>query len=129
MKDYPSEVAKFLKQLKHVVVAVVDQDNKPWAVPVRIKALNDLQIEWDSHKKSRHSLAIDHNPQIALTAFISKGSEWEEIGIYMEAEVVEIEPIHDEFARYKAQMTRVWYNDAEHMKREIDLEELAPQLT
>jgi len=129
MKDYNLETAKFLNQLSHVVIAVVDEDYKPWAVPVRIKKLDGLQIEWDSHTKARHSLAIAHEPHIALTAFVSKGDEWDETGVYIEAEVVEIEPIHDEFARYKAHIRAVWYNDAEHVKRSVDLDELSPLLT
>lgn len=129
MKDYTGETVRFLKQLTHIIVAVVDENGKPWAVPVRIKQLEDGFIEWDSHIKSRHSLAIDHNHNIAMTAFVSKGSEWDEIGVYMEGVVEAIEPIHDEFARYKARITAVWYNDADHEKREIDAEELIKKLT
>jgi hypothetical protein len=47
----------------------------------------------------------------------------------MEAKVVEIESIHDEFARYKAQITALWYNDDDHVKRPIELEEISHQLT
>ena len=127
-KDYVTETVKFLKQLKHIVIAVVDENNQPWAVPVAVKNLEGQVIEWDSHMKSRHSLAIDHNPHVAMTAFVSKGSEWEEMGVYMEAEVEEIEVIHDEFAHYKARITSMWYNDAEHVKRQIELEQIKSQL-
>lgn len=129
MEDYVSETAKFLSQLKHVIIAVVDQDNMPWAVPVGVRKLEGLVLEWDSHRKSRHSLAIEHNPHIAITAFVSKGSEWDEIGVYMEAEVEGVELIHDEFARYKARITAIWYNDANHVKREVGLKELIGLLT
>ncbi|MDB5177742.1 MAG: hypothetical protein JWO61_125 [Candidatus Saccharibacteria bacterium] len=127
--DYTAQTAKFLKQLKHIILAVVDENNAPWAVPVGVRTLEGLVVEWDSHMRSRHSLAIDHNPHIAMTAFVSKGSEWEEMGVYMEAEVESAEVIHDEFARYKARITAIWYNDAEHVKRSIDLEDLSHQLT
>lgn len=124
MKDYTVETAKFLKQLKHIVIAVVDENNSPWAVPVGVQNLENGVIEWDSHMKSRHSLAIDHNPHIAMTAFMSKGSEWDEIGVYMEGIVEAVEPIHDEFAHYRARITAVWYNGADHVKRTIDIKNL-----
>jgi len=127
--NYTVETARFLKQLTHIIIAVVDENNAPWAVPVRIKNLEGLHIEWESHTKSRHSLAIEHNPHIAMTAFVSKGDEWDEIGVYMEAEVIEIETTHDEFARYRAHITAVWYNDADHVKRPIDLGEVSHLLT
>ena len=127
-KDYSAETARFLKQLKHIVVAVVDENGLPWAVPVRIKKLEDGVLEWDSHMKSRHSLAIDHNPRVAMTAFVAKGDEWDEVGVYLEGVVEAIEPIHDEFARYKARITAIWYNDADHVKRSINIEELSLRL-
>lgn len=79
--------------------------------------------------KSRHSLAIDHNPHIALTAFVSKGGEWDETGVYLEGIVETVEPTHDEFALYKARITGVWYNDSGHVKQLIDIEKLSRQLT
>lgn len=44
-KDYTLTTIRFLKQLNHIVLAVVDETGRPWAVSVRIKKLDGGVIE------------------------------------------------------------------------------------
>ena len=114
---------QFLEQLSHIVVAVIDEQGKPWAVPVAVQKYARGEVEWFSKANSVHSRAIANNPEIMLTAFTSKDSEMGEFGIYARARATKMLSLPG-IGKYRAEIYQAWYTDAGHKKIEINIQDL-----
>ena len=108
-------VREFLADQKFMVVSTVREGGLPWAVPVRILRHEDKVFEWDSAMSTEHSQAIEHDPDVMLLCFDTAT----QTGVYMQAEVTNIERRDDGFARYRVEAKRVWLNDKTFVKREV----------
>ncbi len=118
-----SRVTDFLKQLKIVTVAVIDDDGKPWAVPVGVQRYDRGSLTWLSKNNTVHSRAIAKNPEVMLSAFIPRGQEGGMFGLYARARVKKSLPTPG-FAPYTAELYQVWYTDNDHQKQEINIQDL-----
>lgn len=115
---------QYLHDLKFIVIAVVTDDGKPWAVPVGIQKYNKGALEWFSKVDTVHSRAIAQNPQISLTAFTTKQDAQGEYGFYATAHARKQLGLPGGVALYKAEIEQAWYNDAQHIKTKIDREDI-----
>lgn len=69
MTDNNAHARSVLDQTSYAVLATADADGTPWATPVWF-AHEDLdRLYWLSWPGSRHSMLIEHRPQVALTVF------------------------------------------------------------
>ena len=114
----------FLTNLSVIVIAVVDEHGKPWAVPVALQKYHKGKLEWFSKTDTVHSQAIELQPQIALTAFQTKRDEGGEYGFYAQAVAHKKLSMPGGLALYEAEITKAWYNTAKHVKTDIDLKDL-----
>ncbi|NCU38219.1 pyridoxamine 5'-phosphate oxidase family protein [Candidatus Saccharibacteria bacterium] len=117
-------VHDYLTQLKYIVIAVVDEDGKPWAVPVTVKKYHHGSFEWFSKADAVHSKAIARSPNIAITAFTTKQDERGEYGFYAHAQARKTLSLPMDAVLYRAQVTEAWYNDARHIKTPIHKKDL-----
>lgn len=115
---------KFLESLKHITVAVIDETGRPWAVPVGVQRCHAGTIEWISKTDTVHSKAIAVHSEIALTAFQTKQAEGGEYGFYARANARKKLPLPGGLGVYEAKITEACYNDANHVKTNIDIESL-----
>ena len=60
---------EFLSQLTVMTIAVIDEEGKPWAVPVKIQTYQNGEITWVSKTTTVHSRAIVRSPEIMVNAF------------------------------------------------------------
>ncbi len=118
-----NKVRDFLYALDHVVVAVIDEAGKPWAVPVSVTKYNDGAIEWFSKTNTVHSKAIAKSSEVMLTAFTTKQSEQGEFGLYVRATAKKILSLPG-IGRYRAEIYKAWYTDTSHKKIEINIQDL-----
>lgn len=111
---------EFLQTQHHMVLAVVQEDGSPWAVPDTPQHRDGLRVfEWDSRTDAVHSLALARDSRAAITLYPATVSdEWREIGFYAAGRAGIIDPRGD-FARYRFTTERAWVNDETHMKREL----------
>ena len=116
-------VTDFLKQLHIVTVAVIDDEGKPWAVPVGVQKYDQGKLTWLSKNNTVHSKAIAANPEVMLSAFIERGQPGGMFGFYARARVKKALPTPG-FAPYTAEIYEAWYTDNDHQKQEINIQEL-----
>lgn len=110
---------EFLAWQDHMVVAVVLDDGTPWAVPVKIRAREGWNLEWDSRVDTVHSQAIEKRPDIAVTVY--EKAEEAQTGVYMKGHASIVSRRDDGFARYQFTPMQVWINDETFVKREVPL--------
>ena len=116
----PSNPKQFLGQVKIAVIAVVDADGNPWAVPIAVQRYKNHTIEWFSKTDTVHSRAIERHSDIALTAYVSDPM----YGICATARAKKILSLPGGTARYAAEITDAWYNTSKHVKTHIDPKDL-----
>ena len=117
-------VREYLSKAKYVTIAVIDEDGKPWAVPLAIQKYHDGKIEWFSKTDTVHSRAISRNPAIAMSIFTTKHDEQGEYGFYAKAVARKKLPLPTGLGLYEADIVEAWYNDERHNKKPIDKKEL-----
>lgn len=116
----PSSPLEFLKAAKYAVVAVIDDEGKPWAVPVAVQKYHNRTVEWFSKTDTVHSQAIERRPEIALTMY----SHQPMYGICAKARAKKILTLPGGAALYGAEIYDAWYNTSKHVKTHIDLKDL-----
>lgn len=114
------EPREFLAKQKHIVLAVVDEDGRPWAVPVAMQHYRKGKLEWISKTDTIHSRAIAANSDIAITCFVARRDGENEYGLYLRAKAKKLAPLPGGAAIYRAEITEAWYNDHAHKKTRID---------
>lgn len=117
------KVTNFLKQLHIVTVAVIDDEGKPWAVPVGVQRYDRGRITWLSKNNTVHSKAIARNPEVMLSAWIEGSQPGGLFGFYARAHVKKSLPTPG-FAPYTAEIYEAWYTDNDHQKQEINIQDL-----
>ena len=118
-----NKAKQFLEQLHHVTIAVVDEQGKPWAVPVGVQHYNHGAIEWFSKTAAVHSRAIAANEEVMLTAFTTNHDEFGEYGFFARARAKKILSLPG-IGRYRAEIYEAWYTDHKHKKLEINIKDL-----
>ena len=116
-------IKRFLEQLNHVTIAVIDDVGKPWAVPVGVQSYRGGKIEWFSKLKTSHSRAIDRRNEVMLMAFTAKDDVFGEFGFYARARAQKILTLPG-IGRYRAEIYEAWYTDSRYKKIVIDIEDL-----
>ena len=114
----------FFHELTHFTLAVIDEDGKPWAVPVSAQLIEGRAVEWFSKTNTVHSRAIARSPEVMLSAFSTKGDPSGEFGLFMRAEAKKVMTLPG-VGRYRAEVYEAWYTDERHKKTNIAIEELA----
>lgn len=110
-------VKEFLGGQEFMVVSVVLADGSPWAVPVRILHHEPQVFEWDSATSAEHSQVIALRPEVMLLCYDTAS----QVGVYMQAKVTRVTERDDGYARYRAEVSRLWLNDHTFVKREVEL--------
>ncbi len=118
------KVKSLLKEAKHMCIAVVTDDGSPWVVPVVIRHHRGAKLSWVSSVRTVHSRAIEREPRIAITIFLTQHDEWKEVGFYATAIAKKGIAMPGGYATYTATIERAWYNGQEHKKTEIAIENL-----
>lgn len=113
------KIEQLLDEQQFMVVATILHDSTPWAVPVRIRARNGNEFEWDSALAAEHSKALLANPQAAITIFQKK--EDSQIGFYAKGTAALVEEPKPGFGRYRFVAQQCWINDETFVKREVTL--------
>jgi hypothetical protein len=108
-----------------MVVAVVTEDGLPRAVPVKIQHWDGVTFEWDSMTTAVHSKAIAVRPIVSICIYRKASSEGDELVVYGTADVMIVSERSDSPSRYRAVLRDAWLNSADHIKRELDLSQLA----
>lgn len=114
---------QFLEQLQHITIAVIDDQGKPWAVPVGVQKYELGAVEWFSKSNTVHSRAIAVNEEVMLTAFAPKDTEFGEFGFFARARAKKILTLPG-IGRYRAEIYEAWYTDDKHKKLEINIKDL-----
>jgi predicted pyridoxine 5'-phosphate oxidase superfamily flavin-nucleotide-binding protein len=112
-----------------MVIATVDKDGQPWAVPVHQKTSPNLEITWLSMTNARHSQNIVASSKVSATLF--SVAEHGEVSLFLEGTAAgEPPPDEPDAARipYKMTPTAAWINDDTHTKTAVDLELLRTKL-
>jgi predicted pyridoxine 5'-phosphate oxidase superfamily flavin-nucleotide-binding protein len=116
------EVITFLVRQKHFVLAVIDEDGSPWAVPLAVKRWEGRVIEWRSALSTVHSQAIEREPRVSMCVFAKE--EDRQIGFYAKGTARMSEDTGDGYANYTVTIDHAWLNDETFVKREFDLSQL-----
>lgn len=110
---------EFLSQLTVMTIAVIDEEGKPWAVPVKIQTYQNGEITWVSKTTTVHSRAIERSPEIMINAFDKAGMR----AIYARAMAEKTLPTPG-VGTYRARIFEAWYTDATHKKSPVAMEDL-----
>lgn len=137
MSEHHNQKAKeILAKIQYATVATVTPDGKPWNSPVAHEIDEQYNIYWFSDKENQHSKNVRENPYAFIVIYDSTVPEGEGEGVYIEADVQELNDADDinqirnakkgkvvddaqEFLGdairrcYKATPKRMWMNDAE----------------
>ena len=116
----PTSPKEFLEQTTHVVIAVVDEQGRPWAVPLGLKSYKNRTFQWFSKTDSVHSVAIKQNPEIAVTAYTTDPT----YGVCARARAKKHLTMPGGVALYSAQIYEAWYNTGKRIKTNIDIKDL-----
>ena len=112
-------LSKFLGDQQYMVLAVTLDDGSPWAVPVRIRAWNGKEFEWDSKLDTVHSKAIEARPEVAMTIFQKLPDS--QFGFYAKGRGELVEAKDHGMGRYRFTAERAWINDETFVKQEVEL--------
>jgi pyridoxine/pyridoxamine 5'-phosphate oxidase len=115
---YEELAKKLIDESKHMVLAVVAQDGRPWAVTVKKKAYENGALYWESRVNTDHSFAIETNPQVAITLW-----DGQEI-VKIHAEVSEISRDKTGLAQYKAEIRDAKFGATDYTNHWLDVERL-----
>lgn len=130
---------EILETIQYATVATVTSDGKPWNTPVAHEIDADHNIYWFSDKENQHSKNVRENPHAFIVIYDSTAPEGTGEGVYIEADVTELndpaeinkirnakkgrvvddanEFLGDAVRRcYKAVPKRIWMNDSEEKK-------------
>ena len=136
MIDYNQKAKDILVKIQYATVATVTSEGKPWNSPVAHEIDENYVIYWFSDKENQHSKNVRANPHAFIVIYDSTAPEGEGEGVYIEADVEELndamaleqitnakgvkvvenanEYLGDAVRRcYKATPKRMWMNDAE----------------
>lgn len=118
--DDREKTLDFIATQRIMVVSVVDEGG-PWSVPITILHRDGNVFEWDSRVDTRHSLAIEKNPNVSLLMFRPRGENEGKFGFYASATAEVVSTRDEGYARYRVTVTRAWINDESLLKREVDI--------
>lgn len=137
MSERHNQKAKeILSQIRYATISTVTPEGKPWNSPVAHELDSEYNIYWFSDKENQHSKNVRANPYAFIVIYDSTVPEGEGEGVYIEADVEELndaeeinkirnakkqavvndanEFLGDVVRRcYKATPKRIWMNDAE----------------
>lgn len=116
----PTSPKEFLQQATHIIVAVVDDEGKPWAVPLGLKSYKHSTFQWFSAVDTVHSRAIARNPEVAVTAYMADPT----YGVCARAHAKKQLTLPGGFALYSAEIYEAWYNTGKRIKTNIDVKDL-----
>lgn len=119
-EDYVKAL-QFLEIQQFMTLAVVRENGKPWAVPVRISHRDDMSFYWDSSPETLHSQCIKRTPTVMLSMYRLNNGDIKEFGFHAEATAEPTKALSDGRVRYCATVSRAWINDEQHEKRALDL--------
>ena len=91
MKNYKEQAKKIIADNIYMTIATASLDGKPWISPVFFAYDDAYNLYWVSDKNSRHSNLIRENNKVAIVIFDSSAPEGEGDGVYVEAQVVELD--------------------------------------
>lgn len=134
--NYEDKAKNILSKIRYATIGTVTPDGKPWNSPVAHEIDSIYNIYWFSDKENQHSINVRENPHAFIVIYDSTAPEGEGEGVYIEADVQELNDA-DEINRirnakkqavvddaneflgnavrrcYKATPKRMWMNDAE----------------
>jgi len=136
MTNHNQKAKDILAKIQYATLATVTPDGKPWNSPVAHEIDEDYVIYWFSDKENQHSKNVRENPNVFIVIYDSTVPEGEGEGVYIEADVEELNDADEinkirnakkgkvvddanEFLGkavrrcYKATPKRMWMNDAE----------------
>lgn len=113
------KLEQLFSEQQFMVLAVMLDDETPWAVPVRVQLQWGSAFEWDSKLDTLHSKAIEKRPQIAITLFNKQ--EDSQTGFYATGKAELVEEFKPGFGRYRFVAEQCWLNDETFVKREVSL--------
>lgn len=89
-----SDLAKqILSSIKYATIATASSSGKPWNTPVFYAYDNQSNIYWSSHPESIHSKNLSQTNQAFIVVYNSKAAEGEGQGLYIEAQVTQINDV------------------------------------
>ncbi|WP_432800177.1 pyridoxamine 5'-phosphate oxidase family protein [Poriferisphaera sp. WC338] len=77
-------IPQFLSHWKTAGLATVNADNQPLACNIMFVPDDNLNLYWISGTQSAHSLAIDHNPHVALSIYAHVDSALQNHGLQLQ---------------------------------------------
>lgn len=93
------QAAKVIRRIEYSTVATADEEGHPWNSPVFGVYDEKVNFFWGSHRGSQHSKNIGKKGEAFLTIYDSTVPTGEGAGVYIEAEVSELDQTKDvEFA-------------------------------
>lgn len=82
MTDANAHARSVIERTTYMVLATADAGGAPWATPVWFAADGLDVFYWISWPGSKHSLLIDHRPEVAITVFDSTAAPLAGTGFY-----------------------------------------------
>ena len=137
MKEvYLEKVRNILRTVPYASIATITPEGRPWNTPVAHEVDENYVIYWFSDKENQHSKNVRQIPRAFIVIYDSTAPEGEGEGVYIEADVEELEDadeinkirntkkmkvvddatefLGDAVRRcYKATPKRMWINEAE----------------
>jgi len=91
MSDYHDKrSSEIIKQILYITIASVTKDGKPWNTPVYSAFDEELNFYWFSDKNSQHSNNVRDTKNVFLVIYDSTVPEGTGEGVYIQAEVLEL---------------------------------------
>lgn len=82
-QDIKNKVLDLMKQNQFAVMATINEEGKPWARYMAVKADEDLTIRTSTFKNSRKVAQIKANPEVHLTMGVN---DTEHMGAYIQVQ-------------------------------------------
>lgn len=115
---YEELAKKLIDESKHIVIATVAEDGRPWAVVVGKVGYENGVFSWQSMTDADHSVAIVSNQNIAIMLYRDR----ETLKLHAKARKVSGGDVG--FATYEAIMTDAKYGAPDRTNHWLDVERL-----
>ncbi len=91
MSDYVAGAKQIIADNIYMILATTSADNVPWVSPVFFVYDEHYNFYWTSYTEARHSHNVRAVPKVAISIFNSQLPEGEGDGVYVEADVTQLE--------------------------------------
>jgi uncharacterized protein YhbP (UPF0306 family) len=86
----PKRAVETLERILYITIASVSEDSRPWNSPVYSAFDSNLNFFWASDKNAQHSSNVRANREVFLVIYDSTVAEGTGEGVYIQAEVREL---------------------------------------